>query len=359
MRVMTDAVPAIAERLLATGPRLSEQPVEARIRSLVRAVRVWQDRRIPERVRVERELSATTGYSRPVVTAGLDRLFGVISEEALATWWRRSRPDSAAPGRGIAAVVAAGNIPGIAIFPMIASLMAGRPVLVKTSSREPLLAGAFAATLARVDPELASSCAVVAWKGGDEALEDVLLGRAERILAFGRETAIASLSRRFPGRVAAYGPGLSIIVVGSEASLQERTTSAAALDIAIWDQQGCLSPHAVYVEGDYDQACRFGEMLAVALSEIEGDLPHGAIGVEEAALIRAARSDAEARRAAGKGTRLWTPENGPGWTVIAEPDSAFRPSCLHRTIRVHALEDLSRLPSIFAQYRPYLQAAGV
>src|SRR5207248_1555027 len=73
------------------------------------------------------------------------------------------------------------------------------------------------------------------------------LGRAEVVVATGSDATLAALVPRLGRRLIAHGPRWSVAVVERAAAAE---VDAIALDVALHDQRGCLSPHAVYVTGD-------------------------------------------------------------------------------------------------------------
>jgi hypothetical protein len=63
--------------------------------------------------------------------------------------------------------------------------------------------------------------------------------------------------------------------------------SKTAYDTAMYDQQGCMSPIAVFIEdSEKKNSLKFAESVYKELLKIEKNLPHGKINVENKALIR-------------------------------------------------------------------------
>jgi hypothetical protein len=162
-----------------------------------------------------------------------------------------------------------------------------------------------------------------------------------------------------PGRrLVAHGHRLSVAAIGPGATTGGALARAAeglALDVALWDQLGCLSPLAVFVaEGDEKAADRVAEALAEALARAEERWPRGR--VDDPALAAAARerADAELRAAAGRRVGVHA---GSGWTVLREADASWRPAPLHRFVRVHPVADPDGLGPALAPLRRHL--AGV
>ena len=156
---------------------------------------------------------------------------------------------------------------------------------------------------------------------------------------------------------------VSFAVVGRESLDRENVASVAeraAYDISLFDQQGCVSPHVVYVEqGGITAPDEFAERLAEAMAALDREMPRGRLSVEEIAAIRQTRMDAELRELRDEPVRLLASPGGTAWTVIYEEDPTFVPSCLNRTVRVKALTDLEDLPELLRPICRYLQSAGV
>ncbi|HSN88146.1 MAG TPA: acyl-CoA reductase, partial [Thermoanaerobaculia bacterium] len=81
--------------------------------------------------------------------------------------------------------------------------------------------------------------------------------------------------------------------------------------------------------------------------------PAGPAARPETAAVQHVRLEAEMR-----GLRQ-EPLSLQAGTVIVDPDPAFRPSPGLRTVRVHPLPDLSRLPELLISWRGRLQGAAL
>lgn len=127
----------------------------------------------------------------------------------------------------------------------------------------------------------------------------------------------------------------------------------------MFDQQGCVSPHVVYVEGDADTALAFAHRMAHALQALQQQLPRGRITVGEAAAIKRLRGQHELRSALDRRCALLCSPGGTDWTVLVDHDPVFEASCLNRTVRVKPLPDLNALPAAVQGITRWLQSVGV
>src|SRR5206468_2734434 len=260
--------------------------------------------RARRRRRRHRGARARRGRRAARLRAAPGRPGAVVSAETSAQL--RARLDAAVAararlrGRPLRHTIAALALPAIAL-----GCLAGAAVLVKSGRDDPLSAPAFQRALAAVDPVLAATVVTAYWPGGEVAREDAALGRAAVVVATGGDATLAALAPRLGRRLIAHGPRWSVALVGRAGA---GDVDAIALDTALHDQRGCLSPHAVYVT---DDARAFAERLAAALDGLGARLPPGPASVDARAAARLVAAEAE-----------WAPGaavlGGAGGTVIYE-----------------------------------------
>jgi hypothetical protein len=139
-----------------------------------------------------------------------------------------------------------------------------------------------------------------------------------------------------------------------------RTAREAALAVATFDQQGCVSPHQIFCDsGGAITPERWSELLAEAMAATERDLPRGTISREEAAAIQQLRGAIEIAALAGSGVRLSASSGSTNWTVIFEPGGSFQLSCLNRTVRVVPIESALEVPDRLEGWSEVLQTVGL
>lgn len=340
---------------------LVSRRTRAVVRPLERVARRLLDAGDPARRTAIRALSRAGRFAPAEIARALDDALAPLSRGGLARWLaaelgsaaaldrttpRREGPARRAHGPEWMLQIYAGNVPAIPIWPMFAALLLRSAVLAKTASSEPLLAPLLARTIAEEDPELGACLAVVWWKGGAGDLERATIPRAPAVLAFGGEEAIAEIARsaRVGARVVLHGPRVSAACVAREALTPAGARDAArraAADIALYDQRGCLSPHALYVErGGRVSPEEFAARLGEALQEAGRGLPPSRT-TEEEARARLYRAHAEFEAAArGDASDVIAPQGGVGYAVVVERGGRFEPGPTHRVVRVHPVEAL-------------------
>jgi len=363
----------IRERLAhlrRAGAELRRRPARETLEALARLLDLWRDPGSEARRELEAGLPRATGFSPAVVREGLARGLAPFSGEAFrALVARELGPPERLDGAGaemvagfeVTAVLLAGAIPMPSLLSLLAPLALRSPVLAKPASRDPLTARLLARSLRALDGELAGCLELVEFPGRDSGAAGALL-EADCVVATGSDETLAAVAARVapPRRLVGYGHRLSLAAVGEAALAGPALLSLAgrlALDAALWDQQGCLSPLWVYAVGPGPEgADRLAEALAAALAEVETRLPRGVPGPAAAASIAQERAGAELRAAAGQRVALHA-SPGTEWTVVREADARPRPAPLHRFLRVHPVADAAELLRAMGPLGP--QLAGV
>lgn len=213
------------------------------------------------------------------------------------------------------------TLPTSGWLPVLGCLAAGSACLIKA----PAGAVESACFLRDSLPDL-FPVAVLTWEGGS-AQDEALVRHAGGIVVSGGVDAIeryADLTRRRQVPLVPFGPGCSIAVVPEESEVD---IAGLALDVAAYDQRGCLSPQSVWVEGD--RAQDVARRLAGALDAVADELPRGRVSDEVAVAVMQRKASAAFRGQVFEAR---------GATVMFEPEPYRWDTPLHRTVAVHRFE---------------------
>ena len=301
------------------GAREGLEP-ERVIRALAETFERWRAPNSPERARLAAEHGV---YSAPVVERGVSLALHGWTADALAALRARelSEPCWVPP---VTAVWLAGSIPTAAFSALALPLLAGSAVYAKPAGADPVSARLFAASLRESDPAVGAALAI----GGDaKALDE-----ADAVVAHGSDATIAAIRARVgPHRpFLGYGHKLSLAAVGPAVD-PLIAARKLALDVALWDGRGCLSPSWVLaLDAPRGRAAEVARAFAAALEEIEEDLPRGALDAGEAADLLELR----ARAAVREGTRLEMAAGASTWTVALESGEVRPPPGIFRFLSV-------------------------
>ena len=290
-----------------------------------------------------REIAKRLGYSESLLSLSLRALVAPLCEAAdLARRVRRRRE--------VLGFIMPGNVPGAGLHELVTALAAGCAAIVKTSSSEPVFFSELATTLRELDSRFGSDFGarfrVFNWARERADLTDALLKNCDRIVAFGGDSTIVQLEGLAQqGRLVAFGNRFSSAAV-MRAAVQgiamAQTAEALALDCAMFDQRGCLSPHHIFVE---EHAREFAAQVAKAFSGLapffRGDGVRR-LELEDAAAIRSVRETARWRRLGGRDVELWEDSNFQ-WTVVYDNAANFTPSPGFRAVYVSPFSDPSDL----------------
>ena len=193
----------------------------------------------------------------------------------------------AGPSLSSVSLILAGNTPLLSWSPLWACLSAGvERIQVKMSRDEMLWTPLFVEALREVAPEMAERVELHVWPG-DDPRTDALLTQADAVIAYGSDKTMATLRSRTPAGVPFYGFGhaVSVGLVLADADIVA-AARGFAVDMLMYGQAGCLSPHTVFVP-DAETAFALAEALLTVLPETADalDVPP----VTDAAVARTVR----------------------------------------------------------------------
>ena len=261
--------------------------------------------------------------------------------------------------------IAAGNIPNPALMSLTLGLLTRSAQFVKCASGAAFLPRLFAHSIYHADPKLGACLELAEWRGGNHELETALFSKADCLTATGGDETLAAIRRQLPAQVRflGYGRRVSFGFVAREVLRDEMISeivSHAADDVTAWDQNGCLSPHVIYVEErGAVESDKFAALLAAELAKREAGEPRGRISPEEAAAIATRRAVHETLAAHRADAKIWQSHNSTAWTVVFEHDVRFQFSCLNRFIYVKPVPDLNAVMQGVDEIRGKVSTVGV
>ena len=362
------------------GEHLAQIGNESIISKLTEAASLWLSPDYELRKLALAADPAETGFPREVLAAGLDacfsewtqeNFFGLLNQEfgdptRLQSFGSLSSHSLAmVHGPQLIAHIAPGNLPA-PIFQSIAfGLLLRSAQFVKCASGKSLLPRLFGHSLHYVDPGLASALEIAEWDGGNEMLEGELFKEADCVVATGSDKTVNTIRKRLPlgKQFIGYGHRVSLGYIeqlANEVMGTQTIITRAADDVVAWNQQGCLSPHVIYVEefGNL-KPDRFAEMLAEELAARSETLPRGELSTKEAAAIANMRRFYKIRSDNNVGAIIWESENSTEWTVVQEDEKQFQTSPLNRFIFVKPIEHLNEMLHVLEPYREGISTVGI
>jgi Acyl-CoA reductase (LuxC) len=275
---------------------------------------------------------------------------------------------------------AAGNVPGTGLLLILLSLATAGPargeevgppiIIVKNSRREPLFTPLVLSALELMDPLLVDTTVVTMWDYTDQALQEYLVGQADLVVAAASDETIDEIGAVVervstparPVRFHRHGHKVSFSTIGREClevsrkepesgvALLEVVALLASLDVALWNQQGCLSSRVHFVERGTGQGYYSPEAYSQAVVEslrlLNNLIPKG---VSRKRQIHNLFDKYQAR--AGGGTVQVCSEYDDDFLVVLErqpltPDE-FRGvvnDCQGRTVVVLPVDDIMEVP---------------
>lgn len=376
---------------------LSAYSVERIVDVIGKAVALWTDPDYEGRLLAESLIPSITGYDPTMTRIELKRYMRMFRRRELLRFLDDELPsprmlDEYRPnksggytrlyGPDLTFHVFSSNVPGIPVWSMTMSLLTKSAIIGKSSFDEPLMPVLFARSLAQIDPDLADALAVVPWRGGTVELEDMAIGEANAVIAYGSSHTTEAIRPRVgAGKpFLSYGARIGFSLIGREALRADthvQTVHRMAVDVATYDQQSCLAPQTIFVErGGAISPAQTAELLARELDSQQHKYPRSTPSDEESLAIRRARSETEMKALfmaapASDGSvaqsNLQAPfviesPQGTNWTVLYFPNTDSLTSLatpLNRTINLVAVDQLENALPTLKPYRVWLQTCAI
>jgi acyl-CoA reductase LuxC len=307
-------------------------------------------------------LPKNTGFSREMIARGIDLTFSKINKEVLSDYCNNELETFFKPGPGVIGHVAPGNLFAPVVQSLFHGLLVQSPNLIRTSENDLHFPVLLAQSLIDADLELTDAIAVAHWSSANMGLNRELARESDTLVVYGSDATLAEwralqpAGRRFVG----FGHRLSAGFI-SKAGLEkvDETAPAAALDITLYNQQGCLSPHCFYLEDPSPRQWNaFGVKLAEELRRLDEELPFGALTRDQELVIGNIRDRHRFLASmAPDGAQTWFAKTA-AWTVLFDKEPAFTPSVLSRTIWLRPVPNLRALGKALAKWRGKLQCLG-
>jgi hypothetical protein len=308
------------------------------------ALATWRDATSPVRRRLRDEHPV---FSAEVLDLGCRLGLRSWSRPALATLrWREVQEPCRIPA--VTAVWLAGCIPNAAFAALLHPLLAGSAVYVKPSSADPISAELFRDSLLAADPLVGNAVRI-----GDDG---AALEHADAVVVHGRDETVAALRARVPvDRVfVGHGHRLSIAAVGVQEAV-ETVARPLAMDVALYDGRGCLSPaYVLVVDRPAGRARTLASALAAELERLAEEIPRKTTQAGEETWVHERRAAAAMR----EGSELFTPGSSTAWTVILEPPETRPDPGFLRTVPLVPIPDVGGLAAWCNGLSPHLSSIG-
>ena len=334
---------------------LREQPVEGLIGLIDMAAKRWMSEPKYQILKDKGLLFLSTWCAennlRRVVNLGLR---GNIQ---YADSWL-SMPDSEkhqmrANARGLVCHWLAGNVQILGLFALVQAILTKNCNLLKVSKNDEgvfrLLLTAFEGLeyigtdghIIKGDDLLKTIAVVYFPRTADDVARQMSASADVRIAWGGREAVetVAGYPSRYDAETVIFGPKLSMAVIARKDLQDEqearKLARRVAVDVSIFDQTGCASPHNVYIERNGTVSPeQFCELLKEAMRKTEIQIPKPAMSAEQVSAIHSIRSVYDfCGKVYGSETM--------SYTILLDEEPASHKPVYSRVIFVHVVDDIN------------------
>jgi len=298
-----------------------------------------------DRALVGRFVKAAFETRRPVETAfGYLQRFG-----ANFPFVRRREP-------GLLSHFASGNVAGYSAILTRIGLpfdSVGAAQVIKLPSTSAVFPMLYLSKMGEIAPPVRETMACGYWKGGDRALEDILLAESDAVNVLGSEATVRDVearAKRLGHRPVVLGHGHKVgaAYISREfvesPSLRDRVLDGLVRDISAFDGAACYSTKNIYVQGDHRA---FAERLIEVLDRFALT-----VSPVNPAIIPVGRN---LGRVFAGSTNVLATSDGSAFVRVGDRPVFWFPDETYRYVQVMPAEDVETVARILATVRPFLQ----
>ena len=270
--------------------------------------------------------------------------------------------------RGLVCHWMAGNVQILGMFALVQCIITKNPNLIKVAAKD---GGVFALLMSAFEgieyttaegytikgDELVKTIAVVYFSRHATELGERMSMAAKVRIAWGGKEAVETVAG-YPSSIdcetVIFGPKLSYAVIAKEALSSEQEAKKLArkvsVDVSVFDQAGCASPHNLYIEkGGEVSPERFCAILAEAFPKTEIQIPKPSVSPEQISAIHSARGVYDFKG------EVWGSDT-MSWTILYSDDNELCKPVYSRVLMVHPVGHINdALPHI----KEYIQTIGI
>ncbi len=257
-----------------------------------------------------------------------------------------------ANARGLVCHWLAGNVQILGMFALVQSIISKNVNLLKISSRDD---GVFTDILNEFKgveyttedgytikgDDLLKTIAVIYFNRFADNLGEEMSKEADVRIAWGGRESVETVSgypARYDAETVIFGPKLSYSVIAKEelSSLQEAKKLArkVSVDVSVFDQTGCASPHNLYIEEGGDVSPEeFCNILADSMQKTEIQIPKPQMSPEQVSQIHSIRGVYDFKGTI-KGSETMS------WTILFDDQDEINKPVYNRVLFIHKVKNI-------------------
>ncbi|MCX7019033.1 MAG: hypothetical protein NTY46_08615 [Candidatus Sumerlaeota bacterium] len=316
------------------------------------------------------EAGKRIGMEPTMVREALGNFFAPVTKDALEDL-RAAQLACSPPSRVLKPAlvfhVLAGNLFLPGIESMMTASLCGACSLARCSSADREFPALWIDALRTVDAEFARGTAAGWWPHDERDVTRAAARDADAVVAFGDDSSVADVLAHAPptARRIAHGARISFAIIareGLESGNVPVIARALAYDFTVYDQQGCLSPRAAFIEnGGGVTPAEFARLLCAEMAALAERLPRRALALEEKAALAQARDDALIEAACGGaepgGVLLSATDQPDGvladrsFIVTLRALKGYAPGCVNRCCDLRVFSEAGALRAALTPWR--------
>lgn len=365
---------SVINQLNAQNEWLRQQPIEALIGLIGKAAKTWlQDQRF--RFLKDKGLLFLSQWcdEKHLLQVATDGLRGNIHyADQFLPMFERGKHLMKANARGLVCHWMAGNVQILGMFALVQCILTKNVNLIKVAKSD---GGVFASIMSAFEglefttadgytikgDDLMKTVGVVYFSRYATKLGETMSRSAKVRIAWGGKEAVETVAG-YPSTIdcetVIFGPKLSYAVIAKEELSSEQEAKKLArrvsVDVSVFDQAGCASPHNLYIErGGEISPERFCEILAEVFPKTEIQIPKPTVSPEQISAIHSIRGVYDFK---GK---VWGSQS-MSWSILLSDDTQTQCElCAPIYSRALMVHEVNHIDEALNCIEDYIQTIGI
>jgi hypothetical protein len=238
------------------------------------------------------------------------------------------------------------------------ALLCGGCCMVRCSSREQSRTVAFLEALGNDSSLIQQALVAGWWPAVWQSVTRAAAAQASAVIVFGNDESVSRLRDLSPAtaRFIGHGNKASFAVVSEEDLNSRQIARDLAYDFTVYDQHGCLSPRAAFLQTKNPQlAFEFAALLDEEMHEIAKRLPRSPLTLEEAVAMARARDNLLLRHPEA---RILAPGKVQSHHVSIANANPYQPGSTNRFCDLRTFAELNDLIRALEPYSGQISTIG-
>jgi len=335
---------------------------------------IWQNPKSSYRIKAKEKLPDIVNFSDEMIEEGLEVIVELLKPGNIVFNLKRSigkkqmldefvySYDNSTYSKfrplGVVSHISASNVFISCVDSLVSGIITKNSNILKIPRVDNFFPLLFMESLKEVDKKNVIYKNIQLWdfRSGNLEAEKAIKEFSDGIVIWGGEEAVRAYRQGIGihTKLIEYGPKYSFSVIFRDKDI-EKVANACALDVSMWEQAACSSPHVIFVKEEFGE--KFTELLYKSLEEVNKKYPQKKNDFDTQTEILKWRKILETNAVLNNGKEFH--KKGENFSAYYIKNSIFENSCMFRNVIVKTFENQQDILEGIKPLGKFIQTVGI